>query len=316
MKIRLSQPYSFTRQGARDYQEDARFPDTDLPSSEQRFFLVCDGVGGSEHGEIASKTVCRAFAKKMPAISDNTLFSNDDFAKVLDYAYAELDKAARKASGDMATTLTFVCFHAGGCVMAHIGDSRIYQIRPQQGIIYRSDDHSLVNSMVHNGIISPEEAENHPRRNVITRCMEPVGDGQNRSPATLIRTDDIAADDYFLLCSDGVLENITDDQLVEILTDTAATDEDKINQIKRICNDSDDNNTAVLIRMEQVEKTADDNAAQADSPDEKADKNAEVNEQSTRRLERDRQEASEIESTPDNKNRGFLSRLKRIFTSD
>lgn len=312
MNIKLTQAYSFSQQGGRDYQEDARWPDTDLPPASQRFFVVCDGVGGSDHGEIASQTVCKAFAKRMQNLSPLKDFTNDDFSQVLDYAYDQLDKVGKSTNGDMATTLTFICFHAQGVTMAHIGDSRIYQIRPQQGVIYRSDDHSLVNSMVHSGVISPEQAENHPQRNVIIRCMEPVDERQNRSQATLMRSDDILPGDYFLLCSDGVLENISDDLLVEILSDQAASDKEKLDRIKEICLSSDDNNTAVLVRVESVDEV------QADETDTagNADDDADDNETSTRRFDREHRQASEIESVQRKKEGGFLSKIKRIFSGD
>ena len=312
MIIKLSQPLSFMQQGARDYQEDARFPDSDQPSASQRFFILCDGVGGSDHGEVASSTVCKAFAKKMPAVNDNTLFSNDDFSRVLDYAFDQLDNIGRKTRGDMATTLTFLCFHAGGAVMAHIGDSRIYQIRPQQGIIYRSDDHSLVNSMVHSGVITPAQAENHPQSNVIIRCMEPVEERQNRSQATLIRTDDIENNDYFFLCSDGVLENIDDDLLVGIIADMDISDEDKINRIKDLCRESDDNNTAMLVHVNEVVKSETETMVTEHQNEEAYDSS----DPSTRRFDRQKREASEIESIQKKKDNGFLSKIKRIFTGD
>ena len=310
MIIKLSQPLSFSQQGGRDYQEDARFPDADYPSPKQRFFIVCDGVGGTAHGELASNTVCKAFAKKMPTVNDYMDFSNDDFSRVLDYAYEQLDKIGRDTTGTMATTLTFICFHAGGCTMAHIGDSRIYQIRQQEGIIYRTDDHSLVNSMVHNGVISPEQAEDHPQRNVIIRCMEPVEERQNRSQATVVRTDDIEKDDYFLLCTDGVLENLNDDMLVEILADKCVSDEDKLNHIIKSCYDSDDNNTAILIRISDVMKSEN----EVDSTVKQSD--YENKESSTRRFDREKRETSEIESIPQKKKDGFLSKLKRVFTGN
>ena len=109
----------------------------------------------------------------------------------------------------MGTTMTFVCFHQGGCMMAHIGDSRIYQVRPGQGIVYRSEDHSLVNSMVRAGVISPEQSIDHPQSNVITRCMEPKDPDRDRCMATVVSTTDVRRGDYFLLCTDvGTQEEV------------------------------------------------------------------------------------------------------------
>ena len=253
MNIHLYQSYSFHQQGLRDYQEDSRYPDANSPQASQRFFLVCDGVGGCEKGEIASQTVCKTFGKELSGFDfEDEDLTNDNLSHVLDKVYDALDEEANDETRDMATTMTFIAFHEGGCTMAHIGDSRIYQIRPSEGILYRSDDHSMVNSMVHNGIITPEEAINHPQRNVITRYMESVESDQNRSMATVMRTKDIQAGDYFFLCTDGVLHCVSDDVLMDILV-SDNDDESKIQTIAMTCQNCEDNNTAYLIHVSNVE---------------------------------------------------------------
>lgn len=251
MKIRLGQTYSFHQMGLRNYQEDSRYPDDDKPDLGQRFFLVCDGVGGCDKGEVASQTVCEAFGKALENTDFDSGFSNEDFSRVLDSAYNALDTKADENNKEMATTLTFICFHQGGCTMAHIGDSRIYQIRPSAGIVYRSEDHSMVNSMVHNGILTPEQAINHPQGNVITRYMEPVSPDGNRCLATVFSTKTIATGDYFFLCSDGVIKNLSDHDLFEILSSNENT-QTKMTKIAEKSRNSEDNNTAFLIPVEEV----------------------------------------------------------------
>lgn len=252
MTIVLGQAYSFIQLGKRKNQEDARLPDCDIPPKAQRFFAVCDGVGGSSLGEVASKTVCEAIAKRLGTFDFTQEFTSTDFSKLFGNTWDELDHEAGKYSCDMATTLTFAAFHACGATFAHVGDSRIYLIRPSQGIIYRSDDHSLVNQMIHSGIITPEEAINHPQRNVITRCMEAGAEVSERSAATVLRTRDIQNGDYVFLCTDGVTGKISDDELVNIIT-SKASDSEKMQKISSLCEDSSDNNTAVLIPIEDVE---------------------------------------------------------------
>lgn len=255
MEIKLNQAYSFHQVGKRDYQEDSRFPDMDKPSASQRFFVVCDGVGGCDKGEVASQTVCKAFDKALKDFDFTKDFTNEDFSHVLDAAYNALDAMANQENQEMATTLTFVCFHGGGCTMAHIGDSRIYQLRPSEGIVYRSDDHSMVNTMVHNGVLTPEQAINHPQGNVITRYMEPVDSDQNRCMATVMRTVDVMAGDYFFLCSDGVLHCVSDEELVDILF-SDGSDEEKIKKIADQSKDSEDNNTAYMVSVAEVDTDA------------------------------------------------------------
>ena len=136
-------------------------------------------------------------------------------------------------------------------MMAHIGDSRIYQVRPGHGIIYRSEDHSLVNSLVHNGIITPEQAVNHPQSNVITRYMGPKETDRDRCMATVVNTKDIQKNDYFFLCSDGVLHNLSDEELVAILSSDKSNQE-KNDIIAAKSFSSSDNNTAILINVADV----------------------------------------------------------------
>ncbi|MBR5639654.1 MAG: serine/threonine-protein phosphatase [Muribaculaceae bacterium] len=254
MKITTATGYSFHQLGHRENQEDSRFPDVDECRMGQMFFMVCDGVGGSEKGEQASGIVASHFGKKLSKMDLNEEFTDEKMLEVLDDAYIALDDAADDSNRDMGTTLTMLCFHKGGCVMAHIGDSRIYQIRPLKGIIYRSDDHSLVNQLVRAGQITPEEAINHPQSNIITRCMGPTNPDQRRSMATVCYSSNVKEGDYFVLCSDGVLGCITDDELVDLL-DSPLTDEEKVAQLADICAESSDNNTAWVVRIEDVELT-------------------------------------------------------------
>lgn len=254
MDIFLSRTYSFCQLGHRQNQEDARFPDADIIDRHQRFFVVCDGVGGCEKGEVASSTVCQSFQESLSDVDlASMIFDEKCFSQVLDSAYDALDMKSNRQNQDMATTMTFVCFHQGGCMMAHIGDSRIYQIRPGQGIIYRSEDHSLVNSMVRAGVLSPDQAVNHPQSNVITRCMEPKQSDRERCMATVFNTEDIRKGDYFFLCTDGVLHRISDNSLEDILTSNRSN-QAKIDAIASLCMDSPDNNTAILIQVASVEE--------------------------------------------------------------
>lgn len=266
MKTTLYDTYSFCQQGERPYQEDARWPDKDVIDSRQNYFMVCDGVGGSAKGEVASSTVCQAMAKAMSNHFDGHHLPGGTLTEVLDHAFDALDHKASKTTSDMATTMTFVCFHDKGCTMAHIGDSRIYHIRPDVGIIFRSEDHSLVNNMVRQGLITPEEAINHPKSNVITRYMGPVAEDETRCAASVTTTDNIKPGDYFLLCTDGVLHCITDDELVQLL-DTDGTNQQKMYTLARKCATSSDNNTATLIQVAEVsDKASADATSSSNSP--------------------------------------------------
>ena len=300
MKITLGQAYSFHQQGQRDHQEDSRFPNSDRPSASQRFFVVCDGVGGCEKGEVASQTVCSAIGKEMNDVNLDMDFTNSDFSAVLDAAYDALDRKSNRQNQEMATTLTFACFHGGGCTLAHIGDSRIYHFRRGKGIIYRSEDHSLVKSMVHNGMITPDEALDNPQKHVITRYMEPVDSDQNRCMATVLSTKDVSEGDYILLCTDGVCNQIDDDEITDILFDEDMSDEIKMSTIAQMCSDSDDNNTAVLI---PVIKVVADNV----------DVQSAESKSGTKKFPYSESSVEEIESTQRKKNTGVIEWIKQLF---
>ena len=104
MIIELGQAYSFLQQGGCHSQEDARFPDVDIPLVSQRFFVVCDGVGGAAKGEIASRTVCDAIGEAMSKFDLSKPFAEKKFALVLGNAYDALKKASAQAK-DIATTM-------------------------------------------------------------------------------------------------------------------------------------------------------------------------------------------------------------------
>lgn len=253
MKIQLFPPLSFYQLGRRANQEDARFPDSDNPSAAGTTFIVCDGVGGLDKGEIASSTVAEAMGTAMQRFDGSETFTDGDFARVLGTAYMALGEKNTGASKGMATTLTFVHFHAGGAFTAYIGDSRIYQIRPGTGVVFRSYDHSLVNVLVRSGSISPADAIDHPQSNIITRCMG--GPEDKSDAANIFNIADVRPGDYFLLCSDGVLHQTSDEQLVELL-EAPFTDEEKIAQLAMTASTSADNNTAMLLHVADVEENA------------------------------------------------------------
>lgn len=251
MKIELLQPYSFCQIGKRSNQEDARFPDTDMPSPDAPCFVVCDGVGGQDKGEVASRTVCDAFGEYMYQQRPTEAFTVDDFRKALSFVYARLLGVMNEKSREMATTMTFLCFHEEGVLAAHMGDSRIYHVRPQVGILYRSNDHSLVNAWVHSGNITPEAGISHPKNNYITRFLGYVEEDAELPAADVIQLDDIEQGDYFFLCTDGVIQLLDEEKLQDIL-DGEESDEYKMKLIADICRNSSDNNTACLIPVQAV----------------------------------------------------------------
>lgn len=304
MEISIAQPYSFCQMGQRSNQEDARYPDSDTPAGYKGAFVVCDGVGGRDKGEVASRTVADAIGSYIGSVDRKKPFAGTDFGKALDHAYRRLYAKMHEDTREMATTMVCVCFNGSGAFCAHIGDSRIYQIRPEVGIIYRSDDHSLVNALVHSGNLLPQEAIDHPRRNVITRSMTYVEEGIDRPSATAIQLDDIEAGDYFFLCTDGVLNRVDEDELYAILS-SSLTDREKMERIAEKSRDSSDNNTAFLIRIDSVKS---DEVESAEDVDNENPENS-----TTERIVSGNPVAGEIFPAKGSDQNKFSSLFKKIF---
>lgn len=259
MKISIKQPQWFSEIGRKDNQEDFLWPDPPKACTEDRIFLLCDGVGGHDNGEVASRTAATALGTYLtghwPA---DGVISKDVFNEALAYAYDELDKADTGVGKKMGTTMTCLALHRGGALVAHIGDSRIYHVRPsladrkgRSGIIYQTTDHSLVNDLLRTGEITEQEAADFPQKNVITRAMQPHL--ERRYKADIYNIDDVKSGDYFFLCSDGVLELLTNDRLGDILADTALNDDGKITAVKAVCDDhTRDNYSCWLIHVGSV----------------------------------------------------------------
>ena len=252
MKIEITQPYGFSFIGKKANNEDTIYPKPEKASNRDSLFLVCDGVGGRDKGEVASAELSASLSHSI-SVGFTEPFSQADFEIALAEAYNRLNELEdSQVVLKMGSTLTLLKFHAGGVMIAHIGDSRVYHIRPSSGqpILFRTEDHSLVATLVKAGMITEEEAAVHPKRNVIHRAVQPHQD--EPAKADIHETVDLQPGDYFFLCSDGVLENLKDDLLVSLLQKKIA-DKDKIAEIKRICEGkTNDNYSAWLVKVKSV----------------------------------------------------------------
>ncbi len=253
MIIKIGQPRSFSNIGRRANQEDARMPDVDMPESARTVFAVCDGVGGIDKGEVASATVAKAIDDLTKDFHSATKIDMEMIHRIIVSCYKSLMDISKQYGDGMATTLAMLIFNRAGCYAVHIGDSRIYQLRPGSGIVYRSRDHSLVADLVEAGLLTPEAALTHPRKNVITRCIRVPNPGEEPSQATTALLTDIRPGDLFLICSDGVLEAMPEDVLVRLLTDSRTPFEIRVKELCEECiRKSNDNNTAIVIPIDDA----------------------------------------------------------------
>lgn len=259
MKFKIK-AYNLQELGQRTNQEDSLFPALGKSTSDDRLFVLCDGMGGHEKGEVASATVCETLSRViLSAWHPGEVLSDEIFLQALSVAYDALDAKDNGEERKMGTTLTFLCLHSSGATVAHIGDSRIYQLRPASKnsparIVFRTQDHSLVNDLVKIGEITEEEAKHHPQKNVITRAMQPCQ--EHRAKADIAHLTDILPGDYFYMCSDGMLEEASDENILNIITKPNATDEQKLEMLRNVTEENKDNHTAHLIHIDKVEGDA------------------------------------------------------------
>lgn len=250
MHIVLHTPAVLNRKGKRDYNQDTVYPMPQSDARNARFFMVCDGVGGSSRGDIASAKICEAFATHF---NDRTQFSKDELHAALQLAVQNMQHfiETHNEGESMASTLTFVGFDDEGAVLGHIGDSRIYHVRNGR-ILYKTRDHSLMNEWIAQGIIQPDEVAAHPKRNVVTRAVVATG---KKLEIELHHTADLEANDVFFLCSDGVLEAFADEELVALLSSGLPAN-DLMARVNEKCEaHSNDNYSAYLIRIQDIDRS-------------------------------------------------------------
>lgn len=252
MNIKLYQPLAINELGHRPNQEDSVWPALGTATQAGQVFIMCDGMGGHEKGEVASGTMSKALGQAVTAaLQPGKPLTVDQFRQALEQAYQALDAKDDGSPRKMGCTLTFLCFHAGGCTAAHIGDSRIYHIRPaEHRLLYKSRDHSLVFELYQSGEITEAEMATHPQKNVITRAVQPGID--NRVKPDVITITDIKPGDYFYICSDGMLEQMTDQELVEVFA-APGSDEKKRQQLIAATVDNNDNHSAYIVHVASVE---------------------------------------------------------------
>lgn len=236
----------FQMQGRRPYQEDSYYLD---PNNE--FFIICDGLGGSTYGELASQTVINSVRRQIREES-KSYDGEENIQSLLDQAWQDLMKKLdeKPESRGMGTTFVGAFFKDGYCYVAHVGDSRFYHIRPGDGMKWCTKDHSVVQQLFDKGLFSSKkEMEGDPRSPQITRAF--IASEKREAPEADIKyIDDLKKGDILMLCSDGLIETFKGDSAVEILSSTKENLQEKADSIEETCRErSSDNTTAVFIEM-------------------------------------------------------------------
>lgn len=207
-------------------------------------FAVADGMGGAQAGEVASRLTAAAFREYHEA---DDLAPDERVQAIIQEANRRIYERARSDSevSGMGTTVTAALLTGGRVTLGHVGDSRAYRIR-NGALEQLTEDHSLVGDLMRSGRLTPEEAEEHPQRSVITRAL-----GTDPEVDVDTVTVDAEPGDLFLLCSDGLTTMIGDDDILGIVA-AAPTLDDAARELVRAANTGggEDNVTVVLFRVE------------------------------------------------------------------
>ncbi len=183
-------------------------------SPEQDFCLAADGMGGAAAGEVASKIFAET---ALEIFSDNTHRSEKEILYRVQKAYSSANEkilehvTQHPSHRGMGCTAELLAFFDEGFILGHIGDSRTYRLRNGQ-LAQLTQDHTLVQQQLQEGLISPDQAKNHPMRNVIFRAV-----GVKEELTIDLLDGKFYPEDLFLLCSDGLTDMIQDDQIQDIL---------------------------------------------------------------------------------------------------
>ncbi|HEX8747611.1 MAG TPA: PP2C family serine/threonine-protein phosphatase [Pyrinomonadaceae bacterium] len=220
--------------------------DSFLSDPERRIFAVADGVGGAQAGEVASQTAMEVLDEAFRHIEPGA--DVEDLLEIaIQRANSSIHSMAREHPKLSMMATTIVALHLDGRVatIGHVGDSRLYRLAPDGKLHRETADHSVVEEEVRAGRMTPEQASNHPSRNVISRAL-----GAEDTVEVDLKTMEIDDGTCFLLCSDGITRHIPDPELRELLTegtDLNATCE----EMKRRCYErgAEDNLTAVIVRV-------------------------------------------------------------------
>lgn len=216
--------------------------------SKLKLYILADGMGGYKGGDVASKLATLTAKSYIESNFDTTPKEKDEILKLIKSAmeYAnmvvyEKSKEDKNLEG-MGTTLEVCLIYNNNVYIGHVGDSRVYRLR---GIFINklTTDHSYVEKLINDGTITKEEAENHPKKNMLTKAL---GCNLFVEPDVLIKG--FIRDDILLMCSDGLTNMVNENKIYDIVKDNVETAPQKLIDTAN-ANGGIDNITAIVIKM-------------------------------------------------------------------
>lgn len=208
----------------RDHNEDSIFTfsitiGNGTNSQPLGLFIVADGMGGHQYGEVASNVAARTVGSYLirkfhPVIADASVTLDEPLQEIMQNAVKEAQKAVTKAAPGSGTTLTAVLVHGQQMTIAHVGDSRAYSVLPNGQVTLLTRDHSLVRRLEELGQITSDEAAVHPQRNVLYRAL-----GQGDFLEADIFTAPFPQPGNLFICSDGLWGVVSDAEISRIISE-------------------------------------------------------------------------------------------------
>lgn len=238
--LRVAEQYSGTDTGRQ------RRANEDSLLARSPLFVVADGMGGAQAGEVASRIAIESFQTGLPDSAHPEL-QLAELARAANARIHQLSHTNAEQAG-MGTTLTAIYVAEHEIAIAHVGDSRAYCLRDGQ-LLRLTDDHSLVDELLRQGRLTPEEAVEHPQRSVITRAL-----GPELAVEVDTRSFHARAGDVYLVCSDGLTTMVAEEQIAAALRAHQRL-RDAGEALIAAANDAGgrDNITVLLIRLEEVQ---------------------------------------------------------------
>ena len=209
-------------------------------------FAVADGVGGAEAGEVASQTAIEVLDEAFRHQTENADVE-DLMELAIQRANASIHQMAQEHAkfSMMATTIVALHLKDNVATFGHVGDSRLYRLAPDGQLHRETEDHSIVEEEVRAGRMTPEQAANHPSKNVISRAL-----GAEQGVEVDMKTIEVEDGTEFLLCTDGITRHVSDNEMRQLLVLNSNLEE-VCNELKRRCYErgAEDNLTVVLVRV-------------------------------------------------------------------
>jgi protein phosphatase len=217
-----------------------------LHDRERQIFAVADGVGGAEAGEVASQTAIEVLDEAFRHQTDGADIE-DLMELAIQRANASIHQMAQEHAKFSMMATTIVALHLKGNVatFGHVGDSRLYRLTPDGQLHRETEDHSIVEEEVRAGRMTPEQAANHPSKNVISRAL-----GAEQGVEVDMKTMEVEDGTEFLLCTDGITRHVADNEIRQLMVVSDNLD-DLCSELKRRCFDrgAEDNLTVVAVRV-------------------------------------------------------------------